>query len=88
MIVEDVKQVINELVDTEGFPPINVELMENELGILYMNSKKGEVCLYNAYSLLNLCIIIMNYPKLIKAMIFIVKYFNNCRLTSGIIPLY
>ncbi|KAG8195803.1 hypothetical protein JTE90_004806 [Oedothorax gibbosus] len=42
MIVEDVKQVINELVDNEGFPPINVELMENELGVLYMNSKKGE----------------------------------------------
>ncbi|GFR31977.1 transcription elongation factor SPT6 [Trichonephila clavata] len=42
MIVEDVKHVINDLAQNEGFPPIPVELMDNELGILYMNSIKGE----------------------------------------------
>ncbi|GIX89466.1 transcription elongation factor SPT6 [Caerostris darwini] len=42
MVVDDVKSVINDLVDNEGFPPINVELMDNELGILYMNCNKGE----------------------------------------------
>ncbi|GIX74854.1 transcription elongation factor SPT6 [Caerostris extrusa] len=42
MVVEDVKSVINDLIDSEGFPPINVELMDNELGVLYMNSNKGE----------------------------------------------
>lgn len=49
MIVDDVKSVINDLVDSEGFPPINVELVENELGLLYMNSKRGEVGLISYY---------------------------------------
>lgn len=43
MIVDDVKGIINELMDSEGFPPITVELIDNELGALYMNSVKGEV---------------------------------------------
>ncbi|XP_054723966.1 LOW QUALITY PROTEIN: transcription elongation factor SPT6-like [Uloborus diversus] len=42
MICEDVRGVINELMESEQFPPISVELVDNELGILYMNSNKGE----------------------------------------------
>ncbi|CAL1273727.1 unnamed protein product [Larinioides sclopetarius] len=42
MVVDDVKSIINDLIDSEGFPPIAVELMDNELGVLYMNSIKGE----------------------------------------------
>ncbi|KFM65277.1 Transcription elongation factor SPT6, partial [Stegodyphus mimosarum] len=42
MIVDDVKMIINDLMDSDQFPPISVELMDNELGVLYMNSRKGE----------------------------------------------
>lgn len=42
MIVEDVKSAVNDLVESDQLPAIPVEVMDNELGVLYMNSKKGE----------------------------------------------
>lgn len=45
MVVEDVKSIINDLMECEQFPPISVELIDNELGVIYSNSIKGEVSL-------------------------------------------
>lgn len=42
MIVEDIKGIINDLMECEQFPPISVEIIDNELGTLYSNSIKGE----------------------------------------------
>lgn len=41
MIVEDVKGVIADLVESEQFPLINVEIIDNELAKVYANSNKG-----------------------------------------------
>lgn len=45
MVVEDIKSIINDLMECEQFPPISVELIDNELGVIYSNSIKGEVSL-------------------------------------------
>lgn len=42
-IVEDLKQAVNELMETDQLPMINVELMDNELAVVFMNSNKAEV---------------------------------------------
>lgn len=41
MIAEDVKGVIADLVESEQFPMINVEIIDNELAKVYANSNKG-----------------------------------------------
>lgn len=43
MIADDIRGIVNDLIECEQFPPITVELIDNELGILYSNSIKGEV---------------------------------------------
>lgn len=42
MISEDLKAVINELVESEQFPQIKVEIIDNELAKVYANSNKGQ----------------------------------------------
>lgn len=41
-IVEDIKGVVTDLAENEQMPLINVELLDNDLAIVYMNSKKAE----------------------------------------------
>lgn len=41
MIVDDLKAVINDLVENEQFPLIKVEIIDNELAKVYANSNKG-----------------------------------------------
>ncbi|XP_023242655.1 transcription elongation factor SPT6-like [Centruroides sculpturatus] len=43
MIVDDIKAILNELMESEQMPAISVELVDNELATVYMNSKKGEM---------------------------------------------
>lgn len=43
MIMEDIKRTISELEQESSLPPVGVELVDNELATLYMNSKKSEV---------------------------------------------
>lgn len=43
MLVEDVKRIVHELDQGQQLSSIGVELVDNELAILYMNSKKSEV---------------------------------------------
>lgn len=43
MIMEDIKRAIGELEQESSLPPVGVELVDNELATLYMNSKKSEV---------------------------------------------
>lgn len=43
MIMEDIKRAISELEQESSLPAIGVELVDNELATLYMNSKKSEV---------------------------------------------
>ncbi|KAK2828241.1 hypothetical protein Q5P01_019275 [Channa striata] len=42
MIMEDIKRTISELEQESSLPPVGVELVDNELATLYMNSKKSE----------------------------------------------
>ena len=42
-ITRDLDEIINELDQEHQMAPIQIELVENELAIVYMNSKKGEV---------------------------------------------
>ncbi|XP_078278695.1 transcription elongation factor SPT6 [Rhinoraja longicauda] len=42
MVVEDIKRVVNELEQEHQMSPIGVQLVDNELALLYMNSKKSE----------------------------------------------
>ncbi|XP_051786507.1 transcription elongation factor SPT6 [Erpetoichthys calabaricus] len=42
MIVDDIKRTVAELEQEQQIPPIGVELVDNELAVLYMNSKKSE----------------------------------------------
>ncbi|XP_069767322.1 transcription elongation factor SPT6 isoform X2 [Narcine bancroftii] len=42
MVVEDIKRIVNELEQEHQMSPIGVHLMDNELALLYMNSKKSE----------------------------------------------
>ena len=43
MVMEDIKAVLTELEQEEQMPPINVELVDNELAMVYSNCKKSEV---------------------------------------------
>uniref|UniRef100_A0A673BVZ9 SPT6 homolog, histone chaperone and transcription elongation factor n=1 Tax=Sphaeramia orbicularis TaxID=375764 RepID=A0A673BVZ9_9TELE len=43
MIMEDIKRTISELEQESSLPAVGVELVDNELAKLYMNSKKSEV---------------------------------------------
>lgn len=43
MIMEDMKRTISELEQESSLPAVGVELVDNELATLYMNSKKSEV---------------------------------------------
>lgn len=43
MIMEDIKRTVNELEQEQQIPTIGVELVDSELAVLYMNSKKSEV---------------------------------------------
>ena len=43
MIMEDIKKAVSELEQESSIPPVGVELVDNELATLYMNSKKSEV---------------------------------------------
>lgn len=45
MIMEDMKRAISELEQESTLPAVGVELIDNELATLYMNSKKSEVSL-------------------------------------------
>uniref|UniRef100_A0A4W6FQ23 Transcription elongation factor SPT6 n=1 Tax=Lates calcarifer TaxID=8187 RepID=A0A4W6FQ23_LATCA len=42
MIMEDIKRTISELEQESSLPAVGVELIDNELATLYMNSKKSE----------------------------------------------
>ncbi|XP_032176877.1 transcription elongation factor SPT6 isoform X2 [Mustela erminea] len=42
MLIEDVKRIVHELDQGQQLSSIGVELVDNELAILYMNSKKSE----------------------------------------------
>ncbi|XP_060521956.1 transcription elongation factor SPT6 isoform X2 [Cylas formicarius] len=41
MIADDLKTIVNELVESEQFPTIKVEIVDNELAKVYANSNKG-----------------------------------------------
>lgn len=43
MVMEDIKRTISELEQNSSLPVVGVELVDNELAVLYMNSKKSEV---------------------------------------------
>lgn len=43
MIMEDIKRTIGELEQELSLATVGVELIDNELATLYMNSKKSEV---------------------------------------------
>lgn len=43
MVMEDIKRTISELEQDSSLPAVGVELVDNELAVLYMNSKKSEV---------------------------------------------
>lgn len=43
--MEDMKRSISELEQESALPVVGVELVDNELATLYMNSKKSEVSL-------------------------------------------
>ncbi|XP_061104360.1 transcription elongation factor SPT6 [Conger conger] len=42
MVMEDIKRTVSELEQEASLPPVGVELVDNELAQLYMNSKKSE----------------------------------------------
>lgn len=42
-IVEDVQRIIQELTEEVEMPAINVELVDNEVAMVYENSNKGQV---------------------------------------------
>ena len=43
MVMEDLKEMVGELETEQQMAPINVELIDNELAVIYSNSKKSEV---------------------------------------------
>lgn len=43
MIMEDIKRAVSELEQESSLPAVGVELVDNELATLYMNSKRSEV---------------------------------------------
>uniref|UniRef100_A0A671S590 Transcription elongation factor SPT6-like n=1 Tax=Sinocyclocheilus anshuiensis TaxID=1608454 RepID=A0A671S590_9TELE len=42
MVMEDIKRTISELEQDSSLPAVGVELVDNELAVLYMNGKKSE----------------------------------------------
>ncbi|UYV64588.1 SUPT6H [Cordylochernes scorpioides] len=42
MIVDDLKNMVNQLMESDQMPAINVELLDNDLAKIYMNSNKAE----------------------------------------------
>ncbi|KAJ8396463.1 hypothetical protein AAFF_G00017690 [Aldrovandia affinis] len=42
MVMEDIKRTVSELEQEASLPNVGVELVDNELALLYMNSKKSE----------------------------------------------
>lgn len=45
MIIDDIKAIIIEL-EQEDIPPINVELVEHDLALVYENSNRAMVSIY------------------------------------------
>lgn len=43
MIMEDIKRTVSELEQESSLPAVGVELVDNELAMLYMNSTKSQV---------------------------------------------
>lgn len=43
MLMEDIKRTVSELEQDSSLPAVGVELVDNELAMLYMNSRKSEV---------------------------------------------
>lgn len=43
MLMEDIKRTVSELEQDSSLPAVGVELVDNELATLYMNSRKSEV---------------------------------------------
>ena len=43
MVVEDVKLILSELEQEEQIAPINVELIDNEVAMIFENSTKAQV---------------------------------------------
>ncbi|EDV92238.1 GH24153 [Drosophila grimshawi] len=43
MIQADIREILKDLETKEQFPPIEVEIVDNELAKIYANSKKGEI---------------------------------------------
>uniref|UniRef100_G3QB56 SPT6 homolog, histone chaperone and transcription elongation factor n=1 Tax=Gasterosteus aculeatus aculeatus TaxID=481459 RepID=G3QB56_GASAC len=43
MIMEDIKRAVSELEQESSLPAVGVELVDNELATLYMNSKRSEI---------------------------------------------
>jgi len=64
MLMEDVKRIVHELDQGQQLSSIGVELVDNELAILYMNSKKSEVNLLLFQLSLSLCLICAVSPSI------------------------
>ena len=45
-MMDEVKQVVSELEQEHQIPPIPVELLDNEMSIIYANSKKAKVSVW------------------------------------------
>ncbi len=81
MIMEDIKRAISELEQESSLPAVGVELVDNELATLYMNSKKSEVNTFNTAQRrmithskvtdrwsrgLTLCLLFCSFPSLLS----------------------
>lgn len=55
MIIDDIKKVIAELEQEAQMPPINVELVDNELAMVYANSSRADV----SVSVFSSCVVIV-----------------------------
>ena len=44
MIIDDIKAIISELEMEQQMPPINVELVDNELAMIFENTNRAAVC--------------------------------------------
>lgn len=44
MIIDDIKSIVSELEMEQQMPAINVELVDNELAMIFENTKRAEVC--------------------------------------------
>ena len=43
MLMEDLREIVTELEQESQMAPVNIELVDNELAVVFMNSKKAEV---------------------------------------------